>query len=434
MRRRHADEFAAALEGLGSRASSSDPNLVPLLNLAQQLQALPLGPTPAFRDSLRQRLVAVAAVAEPVAAPTPVDRVRTRLGGWRLQRAAQLTAAALAAVVAITGVGTASSRSVPGDRLYGLKRAAESVQLDLARNEVNRGKRELQHAATRLDEIATLAARAGAEDVEAIVGALADMDAQTRRGVQLLFDAGDEEQSAELIAHIQDFAARQQAELMALSDELPGDVAARVATSLGLLARIRATAAEELGDLAACTGVCPDVPADKERERERECDCAPEPGPVLRIPVGGPGGTGGTDGTGGAGGTGGRGGGGGTGGPGGPAGTGATAGTGTGGTAGPAPVATQPPPARVPAPAPVVTSSTAPQPTGTDEPALPLATPTVRLPQLPTTGPAPIPTVSVLPTPVASTITDLLDDLTTAPELPPTTPLPTGAVTPPPVP
>jgi hypothetical protein len=42
--------------------------------------------------------------------------------------------------------------------------------------------------------------------------------------------------------------------------------------------------------------------------------------------------------------------------------------------------------------------------------------------------------VSVLPTPVASTITDLLDDLTTAPELPPTTPLPTGAVTPPPVP
>jgi hypothetical protein len=399
LRRRHAEEFAAALEGRGSRASSSDPNIVPLLNLAQQLQALPLGPAPAFRDSLRQRLVAVAAVAEPAAVPTPVDRVRTRLGSWRLQRAAQVAAAGLAAVVAITGVGTVSARSIPGDPLYGVKRAAERVQLDLARNDVNRGKRELQHAATRLDEVAALAAGESVPDPERIVDTLADMDAQTRRGVALLFDESAEAQSAELIAHVQDFAAAQQAELTALMDDLPDEARPRAATSLALLARIRRTTAAELADLATCTGVCEDVTGDNARQRARDCDCAPEPGPVRRIPVGG--------------------------------------------TKAPAPVTTPRAPARVPRPAPVVTSSTAPRPTTTGAPAVPVPKVSVPTPRT-TTVPevtatagivlTPSPPSPLLPTPVASTITELLEDLPPAPSAVATGPIPSGAATPLPVP
>lgn len=271
--RRVVEDFAAALEGRGS-VSTSEPALAPLLSLAQQLQAVPLGPTPAFRDSLRQRLVAVAAVTEPVASPmpAPVDRARELLRSWRLHRQLRFAAAGLATAVMVSGVATVSSRSLPGDPLYRIKRVAESAQVQLARGDINRGKRELQHAGTRLDEVGKLAAVPGAlapsaadvgsalggKDSELIVDTLADMDGATRRGVELLFNAARDTGSTEPLAVIQDFATRQQSELAAVLPALPGIARDRAAESLALLARIRTTTTVELSRLSNCPAAgCP---------------------------------------------------------------------------------------------------------------------------------------------------------------------------------
>jgi hypothetical protein len=269
--RRLVEDFAAALEGRGS-VSTSEPALAPLLNLAQQLQALPLGPSPAFRDSLRQRLVAVATVAEPAPAPAPIDRARELLRGWRVQRQLRAGAAVVACAVMISGVATVSSRSLPGDPLYRIKRVAESAQVQLARGDLGRGKRELQHAGTRLDEVGKLAsapgalapsaagigAALGANKGELIVDTLGDMDGATRRGVERLFEASRKTGSTEPLAVIRDFATRQQSELAAVLPALPAVARGRAAESLALLARIRTTTTAEIGRLANCAGAdCP---------------------------------------------------------------------------------------------------------------------------------------------------------------------------------
>lgn len=269
--RRLVEDFAAALEGRGG-ISTSEPALAPLLNLAQQLQALPLGPTPAFRDSLRQRLVAVATVTAPAPAPAPVDRARELLGGWRVQRRLRAGAAVVASAVVLSGVATVSSRSLPGDPLYRIKRVAESAQVQLARGDINRGKRELQHAGTRLDEVGKLAgapgalapsarevgAALGAGDSDRIVDTLADMDGATRRGVDLLFEASQDSGSTEPLAVVQDFATRQQSKLAAVLPALPAVARDRAAESLALLVRIHKTTTMEISRRANCPAAgCP---------------------------------------------------------------------------------------------------------------------------------------------------------------------------------
>lgn len=282
--RRVVEDFAAALEGRGGVAAS-DPALSPLLGLAHQLQSLPLGPAPAFRDSLRQRLVAVAAVTEPAPLPTPVDRAREVLQGWRLQRRLRAVAAAVAMLVVVSGVATVSSRSLPGEALYALKRASEWAQIELARNDFNRGKRELQHAGTRLDEVADLvgairalapatrvaaAPLATGADPHLILDTLDDMDASTRRGVQLLFEASQERQSSEPLAIVRDFATRQQRELAAVLPALPDVARDRADASLQLLARIRKTSSAAITKLGSCPATGCTDPIDVS-----SCDCLP---------------------------------------------------------------------------------------------------------------------------------------------------------------
>ena len=52
----------------------------------------------------------------------------------------------------------ASTRALPGDALYGLKRQIENVQLALARGDLESGRELLQQADARLGEAERLAA------------------------------------------------------------------------------------------------------------------------------------------------------------------------------------------------------------------------------------------------------------------------------------
>ena len=226
--RRLADEFAASLDRTVDRRVN-DPLYVPgaaLRGLASAVAAAPIGPSPDFRDALRTRLVAVAAVT-PVGAPTPVpplERFREWSEGWRVQRTLRLATAGLATVVIISGVGLAGSRSLPGDAFYSVKRAAESVQLALARGDVARGVRHLQFARERLHEVERLSgyhAPSGGSGTSAdavafdgdrasrISSALRDMDHQTDAGARLLTSAYLDHHDAKALRTLNAFSTSQ---------------------------------------------------------------------------------------------------------------------------------------------------------------------------------------------------------------------------------
>ncbi len=270
---RHVEEFAAALEGRGVSSARRDPALAPLLAVAAGLQGVPLAANPDFRDSLRQRLLAVAAVAPaPVAVPSPVDRAKVWVSGWRVQKAISGLAASMAVVVGLSGVSVAASRSVPGDALYGMKRSAEGVQLALSRNDVNRGKRYLQHAETRLDEIAklvhtdlvaapsapsdgTITVAFGGTRSEHVSEALRLMDGETRHGTRLLFDAYTNDRDDDVLVAVREFTERQRANLGAVLDRMPTAAHADAEASIALVASLNLRATQLLS-VGTCGDAC----------------------------------------------------------------------------------------------------------------------------------------------------------------------------------
>ncbi|HVE63464.1 MAG TPA: DUF5667 domain-containing protein [Mycobacteriales bacterium] len=301
-----AQQFAAALDGLAvdPARGSADPTsadsttvvstsasaVSPLLALAQQLQALPLGPTPDFRDTLRTRLLAVAAVSTPLAAaPTPAERVRAAVSGWRVQRGLAAATAGMAAVVGIAGVSTAGVRSLPGDPFYSVKRGTEGVQLALTRGEVGRGKRHLAQAESRLDEVAELvgdpnAAAAlfaassvaassvgasssvtvyafGASTTELLRDTLSDMDSATRTGTRLLTAAyAEDRDDSGAIKALASFVRRQKSGLADVIPALPSGARAAGATSLALIADVEMQANALLTN-GSCGENCAPAPA-----------------------------------------------------------------------------------------------------------------------------------------------------------------------------
>ena len=70
---------------------------------------------------------------------------------------AEVLAAAVALVIALGGLGLVLSKNaVPGDTLYGIKRAGESAQLGLTFDDSAKAEKHLRFAANRLDELTAL--------------------------------------------------------------------------------------------------------------------------------------------------------------------------------------------------------------------------------------------------------------------------------------
>jgi hypothetical protein len=272
---RLAEEFAAALEGRGASSARLDPALAPLLSVAEGLQGVPLTPAADFRDGLRQRLLAVATVAPAdVPAAAPAERVKTWVEGWRVQRAMTAAAASMAVVVGLSAVSVGASRSLPGDALYGVKRSAEGVQLGLARNDVNRGKRHLQHAETRLSEIAQLvdtdlaygpAAPSGTGQITVAFGGsrsdrvgegLRLMDSDTRDGTRLLFDAYANDRDEDALHAVRRFTERQRTHLSQVLDKLPTAAHADAEASLALVSNLDLRATQLLSVGTTCGADC----------------------------------------------------------------------------------------------------------------------------------------------------------------------------------
>jgi len=192
------------------RYPDPDVSADPLIRtIVGQLRALPTpAPSPGFREELRAQLIAVTPrlVAEGVTAgrPTRTARKPQRATAPRVpirRPAAVMGTLLLLFVLLLAGGVWMSSHTLPGDSLYGLKRASENVQLSLTGGDGARGRQYLALAKKRANEVSGLLGRTSsmaagsgsqasgsinAHAAKLIADTLRDADTDTRNGVRLL--------------------------------------------------------------------------------------------------------------------------------------------------------------------------------------------------------------------------------------------------------
>jgi hypothetical protein len=262
-RRRQADDLQALLDGARASTPAAAEELAPLVALARSLTPPQHAPREQFRAALRERLVAEAA-ARPVPTATaavPRQRDRHEAAPSRVRQA--IAAATLAALVGGIGVAAASTRALPGESLYGLKRQVENAQLAIARGDLGRGRELLEQAEARLSEAEALASGETAGDgrTRALIGqSLEDMDAALTEAVLELTEAyrtsGDEEPLLLLDRFVTDQRERL-ADLMALLDPALRDQARALADQL---AAVDQSVSALLGEASRATAASAGVP------------------------------------------------------------------------------------------------------------------------------------------------------------------------------
>ena len=284
--RRRADRFADLLDG-HAPAPHGDRELTAMVGTAAALYSV-RGPAdatldPAYRERLRTRLVAVMDVQGPTHVPDPLQTPPARLR--RIPRRVVIAGPALAGVLALSGVGAASSGAVPGDPLYGVKRSTESAQLTLASSDVNRGRLFLDFARTRMGE-----ATAVATDEAALGKTFDDMDEASRNGTRLLGKAAVDGQDRAPLDVIDGFVLAQRADLADLVPRLGLGERDRALNSLVLLEQIQARSLDLRGSLLCTTGYADQGGSDALGPLPQRCAAlrsdstqggSPLPGPTL---------------------------------------------------------------------------------------------------------------------------------------------------------
>ena len=219
--RRRAEDFARLVD---ERRQSRDPKIVPLLDLVAALTPAMIEPAPAFRSSLRERLVSAAEempLGEP-AAPTHVARSAVRPPRVRLVAAA----ASVALAGGMVGTAAAARTALPGDVLYGLKRSLERTEAGFTSNTESRGRHFLRQAEVRLDETVSLVGGASLnsaepEELDLVRGTLSDFVVEAKRGGGLLTQAYRLDHRQAPLVIIRHFVSEARPKLEALQQFLP---------------------------------------------------------------------------------------------------------------------------------------------------------------------------------------------------------------------
>jgi hypothetical protein len=160
--------LGAALRRHVDPARSRDPQVRELVSALATLEVAP-APRADFRAELRAQLVAVTprlveeGKAELPATRKPVKVATPERQGLRFKKPLIAAVGVLATFVLLLGGGVLlSQNSLPGDALYGLKRASENTEYSLAGSSVDKGKLKLEFAARRIGEVGDLLASVGA--------------------------------------------------------------------------------------------------------------------------------------------------------------------------------------------------------------------------------------------------------------------------------
>lgn len=147
-----------AVERILARYPQEAAQLRPLLETANGLPALRLEPSEAAKIQSRQKFMAQADLLRRTA---PRQRA-----GFLPRFATGFIAAALVAIMLGTGAVAASGSALPGDPLYGLKRAVENAQLNLSGSASARESLADQFAQRRRDEVNQLLSAGRPGEVE----------------------------------------------------------------------------------------------------------------------------------------------------------------------------------------------------------------------------------------------------------------------------
>ena len=147
-------------------------------------------PTESFKQELRAQLLATAEregigdTPRQSGAKARHLTGRPRLLAARPRARGAIVIGVAAGTLALSGVSVASGDAIPGDTLYGMKRSTEKAQLALAGSDLSRGQLYLEFARTRLQEAHAVLAN----EID-FIGALREMDNETRQGVRILITA-----------------------------------------------------------------------------------------------------------------------------------------------------------------------------------------------------------------------------------------------------
>jgi len=136
-------------------------------------------------------------------------------------RRIRLVASTAALVLLGGGIGSAAAaqQAMPGDTLYGMKRSIENVSTNVSVGDDSRGRRDLEHAMTRLSEVRSLAESGG--DVGTINGTLDAFSAQSRKGVSRLVASYQQDGDEGSITAITTFITSARQALGELAPKLP---------------------------------------------------------------------------------------------------------------------------------------------------------------------------------------------------------------------
>lgn len=206
-------------------------------------------PDPAFRRELRARLLT--APAWQPAAPRPGERLRRWLEDLRQSARVAVASGLASLMIGTTGVAVASQQALPGDLLYPVKQATESVRMALASGEDARGRLHLRFAGERLEEV-----EEGADDLPAdrLIATLGEMDRHSLEGTNALLSVVAEEGAGDRLDVLRSFADDQRRGLAAVRDQVPAVVSPFVERSLEVLRRIEARVQRAAGQCGHCPG------------------------------------------------------------------------------------------------------------------------------------------------------------------------------------
>ncbi|MGH8867163.1 MAG: DUF5667 domain-containing protein [Actinomycetes bacterium] len=262
--RRRVEAFARALDGEPAPADAKA-----LTTLVAALEAMPTAraaePSADFRDRLRETLVTEAArTAQPggsgrhrVGGPSPAPSEDPDGGALRrlaAKRRAVAVAAALSIGLGLGGAGVASASALPGDSLYGMKRATESLRLAIAGSDLDHARLELAFAARRLDEIEAMTGSpqglAGGSARPATDGlspeqraevhdAMTDWRSSVQAGAGTLIDVHEQQGTVQPLTELDTFARDQDSRLNALLPALPGALRADAQEGIDLVRDLR---------------------------------------------------------------------------------------------------------------------------------------------------------------------------------------------------
>ncbi|MER7857470.1 DUF5667 domain-containing protein [Amycolatopsis japonica] len=230
------DRFADLVDGT---ESPDDDEFAHELALVGGLRELGAGGAPDAETRQRIRDEIAGRLAEAEAAPKR-----------RGHAVANLAAAAVALVLALGGITLLLSKdALPGDPLYGIKRAGESASLGLTFDEQDKAKKHLEFAANRVGELDELT-RQGAPTAAYFTG-LADFETDLRAGVSqltaLVTDQGGQTRLTELRSW-----ARQQSDRLGLQIDLaPTEARDKFSAARALLDKVQERTTD-LGSRLVC--------------------------------------------------------------------------------------------------------------------------------------------------------------------------------------